>query len=182
MSHETGPDAVNPYAAPQSLPEISTRAAASSSPPYQLYSVGAIVLAAFFGSLLAGGILMAIDYHRLGKRGAALIALVLAIITQFGLLGLIWLLPENVPNMSLNIPQLIVMYFVAEGCLGRRLGAHYRKRGRMASLWKAFGIGLACCAFNIAIIGVGVLLTDEGDAGIKTLGGPIQIRREYLVR
>jgi NADH:ubiquinone oxidoreductase subunit B-like Fe-S oxidoreductase len=44
------------------------------------------------------------------------------------------------------------MYFIAEQRLGPKLRAHEKARGRYASLWKAAGIGLACCIVDLVLV------------------------------
>lgn len=157
MSQENGPDSINPYASPQSFPAV-TSTGSSSSPVYELYSVGAIVLATFLGSFFAGGLLMSIDYHRLENSSAARLYLVVGIICQVLLFGLAFMLPDNVPTTLVLLPQLLVMYLIAEQRLGPKLREHERARGKYASLWKAAGIGLACCIMELIAISVVVLV------------------------
>jgi hypothetical protein len=157
MSNDPGPEAVNPYAAPQSLAAIDNRDA-DSARSYELYSVRAILLATFLGSTLAGGILMAIDYRRLMKSGAARNCVVIAILAQVPIFGLIFMLPDNVPAALVAVPQLVAMYYIANGLLGSALRAHQQAGGQEASLWKAAGIGVLggivvfCTVFAIIIL------------------------------
>jgi hypothetical protein len=152
MSQETDSEAVNPYASPQSFPAVATSPGGSPSPVYELYSVGAIVLATFFGSLFAGGLLMSLDYRRLENLGAARLCLIVGAICQILFFGLAFLLPDNIPTLAVLAPQLFVMYLVAEQRLAPKLRAHEKARGKYASLWKAAGIGLACCLVELVLI------------------------------
>lgn len=54
MAQDFGPEAADPYRAPQSFP--TDPGSVAPPPPYELYSVGAIVSATFFGSFLAAGL------------------------------------------------------------------------------------------------------------------------------
>jgi hypothetical protein len=158
MSQESGSEAVNPYASPQSFPAMVGSPTAPSSPAYQLYSVRAIVLATFLGSLFAGGLLMAIDYRRLDKIGTARLCLAIATVSQLLLFGLVFLMPDNVPTMLVLLPQLAVMYVIAEQGLGSALRRHEKAGGKQASLWKAAGIGLACCVLYLVVLFVGAFI------------------------
>ena len=46
-------------------------------PAYRLYDVGAVALAAFLGSPLAGTVLIASNYRKLGQGGSGFLALLL---------------------------------------------------------------------------------------------------------
>ncbi|HJT33683.1 MAG TPA: hypothetical protein VJ783_16680 [Pirellulales bacterium] len=168
MSQEQPQSEPNPYAAPQSVPWIDTTPGRSSAPPYALYSVGGIVLGTFFGSVLAMAVLIAIDYGRLGRGRAAKMAVATGFAAQIALLiCVMFVLPERIPNMAVNLPQLLLAYLVAEGLLDRKLTAHYQAGGRAASLWKAIGIGMLCFAANmICVFGLALLQSDQLEADV----------------
>ena len=59
---------INPYQSPLAdQPGEVNLDIQPSCPAYTLYSVGSVTLSAVLGSLLAGGIVMAINYTRLGQ-------------------------------------------------------------------------------------------------------------------
>lgn len=61
-----------------------------SPPSHRLFSVGAITLAAWLGSPLGGGILLAINYHRLRRYSAAVNAVLWS--SVLGCAQVVWLL------------------------------------------------------------------------------------------
>ncbi len=66
MVDEPGPVAdVNPYAVTPAIrpDEILSGGSGPQRPAYKLYSPWSVVLATFFGSTLAGGILLALEVH-----------------------------------------------------------------------------------------------------------------------
>lgn len=129
--------------------------------PYQLYSIGGVGVATFFGSILAGGIIMWINFRRLGKFEAAQKTLIYTCFATIALFGVLMMLPDdlNIPDISFTIPQIIMMVSIAKAQQKADIDAHIRKGGKMASKWKAFGIGLlAIIPILAAIIGVTFLL------------------------
>jgi hypothetical protein len=113
-------------------------------PDYKLYSPGSIVLATFFGSPVAGGIVMAINYKRLGRLVAAVHAVVWTVVFTAAIITVAMILPDDVhiPNSAFVVPQLIAMYFLAASLQGRDLEEHQRRGGLRASAWGAAGIGV----------------------------------------
>jgi len=110
----------------------------------KLYKISGIGLAAFFGTIFASGILMAINYQRLGYQAAAKKTLVWSGIATLVLFGIIFLIPEDtkIPNSAFTIPQIIAMVQLAKRYQQDKLEAHVASGGLLASNWKAFGISL----------------------------------------
>jgi hypothetical protein len=104
-------------------PESS--AADSGKPQYRLFSTAGVVLSALFGSLLAGGILVAINYHRLRRPAAAKGTILLILLAQIIFLAL---LVRIFPGSDNPMPRLIylamspiIMYFVVHAVQGASL-------------------------------------------------------------
>lgn len=112
------------------------------APTYSLYTIWSVLVAHFFGSLLGSGIVLAINYRRIGRPTAALNALLGFGFATFALIPLSYFSPD-VPSVVFWIPQLIILYAVAKGLQGDALNQHRWAGGRLASAWGAFGIGLA---------------------------------------
>jgi hypothetical protein len=133
---------------------------------YKLFSVGSMMLAAFLGSPAAGGVLLAINYLRLGRATAAVFwGLVLLLITCV----IFWLameLPDEVPGAMFLVPQLVIMYVIANSLQGKIITAHQRSGGRMISNWAAAGIGLFVC---LVIAGgfIGFMFLEEETLGTR---------------
>lgn len=126
-----------------------------TTPTYALYTHGAIVLATFLGSLLAGGLLLAINLRRLGHFNKARNVLVLSVIVMVGFVVLVSQLPDdlNIPNLLFAIPQMFAIYWTAKMSQGSALQEHIAAGGRTASTWRAVGI-----AVGIAILLAGLSL------------------------
>ena len=67
------------------------------TPAYALYPTKAVVWATAFGSPLAGGIVMAINYGRLGKLSAKRKTLLWSTIATIVLFTVVLLVPEDLP-------------------------------------------------------------------------------------
>lgn len=126
------------YAPPKA--ELSPEA----SKPYKLYSIEGVGIATFFGSILAGGIIMWINLRRLGRfesaRKTILYSILATILFLFGII----MIPQdiNIPSMLFTIPQIFAMVMIAKSQQKDSIDAHKNKGGEIASNWKAFGIGL----------------------------------------
>lgn len=130
-------------------------------PTYSLYSVHAVVLAAFLGSPVAAGIVMAVNYSRLGRSTAAWQALSVGLLASGALFAAAFLIPDdlNIPNVVYQIPVLAGAYYAAENLQGKLIQRHMAHRGKIASMWGSAGIGIACLIVVMALIAGGVLAT-----------------------
>jgi len=126
-----------------------------TTPTYALYSNGTIVLATFLGSLIAGGLLLAINLRRLGHSNTARNVLVLSVTFMVGFFAFMSLLPDdlNIPNLLFTIPQMFAIHWAAKKFQGSALEEHTTAGGRTASTWGAVGI-----AVGIAILLAGLLV------------------------
>jgi hypothetical protein len=155
---------INPYQSPATSstePEQPERIDGRFRPPYKLYSVGAIVLATFLGTPMAGGAIMALNYKRLGRPTAALHTLGWTTLATAMILAAGMMVPDEVhiPSGALVVPQIFVMYYLAKSLQGPLIEAHRRNSGRLASSWGAAGIGiLAAIIVVVAIVAVVVVL------------------------
>ncbi|KKM15575.1 hypothetical protein LCGC14_1694690 [marine sediment metagenome] len=120
-----------------------------SIPAYALYPVKAVAWATFFGSPLAGGIVMAINYGRLGRPGAKRNALLWSALATAALFTVIFLIPDDlsIPHSVFYIPQLAAMYAIAHSLQGPAIKLHRERGGSLASVWRAVGVGCVCGPF-----------------------------------
>jgi hypothetical protein len=138
--------AINPYQSPTSDGGslLNLDDAGSARPLYLLYSVGSATLAVFLGGPLAGGIIMAINYKRLGRPVAAIHAVVWTAVATAIIMATAMMIPDeyNVPSVVFLAPQIFCMYGLAKSLQGPAIEAHRSDLGLMASAWGAAGIGL----------------------------------------
>lgn len=131
------------------------------TPSFTLHPVRGIVWAAFWGSLIAAGIIMAINYSRMGSKTAARITVFIALIATIALFAMLFAIPEesNIPNVVFIVPQLVAVYAIADGLQGGQVRKHAAQRGPVASAWRSVGVGLLCLPLVLgAVFAVAFLL------------------------
>lgn len=151
----TGNSEVAPPPAPESVsygPPSDQSSVRSLSPSYTLYDPSAVGLATFLGSPVAGGVVMAINYRRMGEAGNA----VLAVVGGVFLTGLGALIGTLLPSYG-SLPVAIGLYYamkgIAQSVQGPAVEKHVVQDGvPSGSMWSAAGIGLAFLAVFVAII------------------------------
>lgn len=123
----------------------------SEKPPYKLYSLGSVIIATIFASVFIGGILMAINYKRLGNKVAAWKTLGFSFLALIANLVIANLLPANIPPLVFSLPILLAMGQMMSHLQGRFLAEHVNNQGQLESKWKAFGIAF------IGMLAIGAL-------------------------
>jgi hypothetical protein len=132
----------------------------SPTPTFTLFDPNAIALATFFGTPVAGGSLMALNYRRLGQANKAVTTLLFAILVT-GLAILIgWNIPQGVSSL-IAIALMIGMKRAAQALQGPVLKDHVERGGRLGSKWNAFWLGLAFLAILFTAIFVAVYAKDQ---------------------
>ena len=137
---------------------LTDETATTSPPDYEVYSPGAVGLSALLGSIVAGGVVMAINYRRLGEPKTALNTLVLSLIGMIGLSKLMLVLPENFPDSAFHFLQMAVMYQLAKRLQGPKIDAHLEIDGHLASRWRAAGISLLSIPLALGCVLLATLL------------------------
>ena len=121
----------------------------------QLYSLPAIGVATFFGSLLAGGYLISENYRALGMRqlgyitlGVTFVAFCLSSVAVANLIepaitqeGEIVSLDLTIP-LLVNIAQVVALIVITNIVQGSMLATFTQMQGRFHSFWRAVGMGL----------------------------------------
>ncbi len=140
----------NPYAPPKAA--LESQASNLATPTVKLFSISGIGIATFFGSILAGAIIMAINFRRLNQAGQANMAVLLGFITTTAILVLSAFLPENFPGVVLTVVQLFAMIKIAQSNQGPAIADHLSAGGKLSSNWSAFGISLLVIIPIIVVI------------------------------
>ena len=100
---------------------------------YKLFSIPWIVFAAFLGSLAAAGLLLAMNFSRVGRPQAGICCgLLLAGIAG----GTVWLAvvsPEGVSSTVFLVPQMVIAYATAKSLQGGMIAEH-QSQGRQIGL------------------------------------------------
>jgi hypothetical protein len=119
----------------------------SHLPEYKLFKHTAVTLATVLGSVLAGAMVMAINFKRVGRPGAMWAWLVA------GMVGLTAVLASpdlpGVPLVAYGLPQVFAMHYIAKVVLKSHLDKHLMDGGQLASLWWAAGVGMIGMALAI---------------------------------
>jgi hypothetical protein len=124
-------------------------------PAYQLYSPGAVALAAFLGGPMGGFLVLLTNYWSLRRWAALWATVALGLLGNAALLAMLLRVPEHSPAWCVSVPLILVMYLAAKGLQGSLYEKHLQQGGLSASLWKAAGLGLvgALLFFGLAIGG-----------------------------
>lgn len=138
-------DPYSPYT-PEGEPE-----SAPPIPAYALFDSASVTLATFFGTPIAGSILMAVNYRRLGKEVNAAVAF-LAGLTATILVIISGNFIPSTYTSGLAIVLVVAMRAIAQAVQGQAVQQHVSQGGKLGSRWAAFGIG----AGVLVAIAVGV--------------------------
>ncbi len=125
------------------------------TPPFKLFDSNSVGLATLIGGPVAGSLLMAINYRRLGFMGKAIAALVIgAIVTGLAIM-IGWNIPTSV-TFPLALALLFATKWLAQSLQGPTVKYHLEQGGSLASRWTAFASGLGCMAvlFTVAFLAV----------------------------
>jgi len=127
---------------------------------FELYTISAIGLATFFGTVFAGGLILAINFKRLGKESEARKTLLFSAIALAVVFLIAFQIPEdvNVPNIIFTIIQLVAMIQIAKKLQAADINHHIDNGGWVASNWKAFGISLLVLTGVMAILFLVVMM------------------------
>ena len=127
---------------------------------YRLYSSWSVGVAAFFGSLAAGGLIMAVNYWRLRRWFAALAILVAGLAATAGLAVICVIFTTANDGVKLAGPlagmgQFFVagtMVAVADMLQGRALRRHELLQGKLASTASALAIALGMTGLTCLVV------------------------------
>lgn len=138
----------------------------STAGDFQLYKVSGVGLATFLGTPIAGGILMAKNFQRLGNRAAAKKTLLLSILATITVFILAYFIPETleISGIALTMPQLLIMIMLTKQLQESDIKQHEEFGGAMASNWKAFGVAIVVVLIIFAAALPSVFFFDSSPA------------------
>jgi len=137
---------INPYAPP--AVSIDAPAAAGPAPDRfdrPLFSARQIGVAAFFGSVFAGVLLLQWNFRVMRRPGSANKALWLGLLASIVLIALVSVLPRGV-STPVNISVAYAMNKLAASSQGDAFFKHTVAGGARRSNWVVFGIVMATVA------------------------------------
>lgn len=133
-----------PNAEPEAQPPV---------PSYTLFDASAVTIATLLGAPVAGTILMAVNYRRLGKEVNAAVAFLIGLTVT-----ILAIISGNViPASALYAVPLVLllsMRSIAQTLQGPAVQQHVSSGGRLGSRWVAFGLGIG----SLAILMVGLFI------------------------
>lgn len=150
MNAISPPHALPPSGA--SAPALPLGYATAPAAQYALYSPGATGLATFLGGPIAGTAIMAMNYRRLGRSASATKTILWGVLGTAGLIALSFAIGNRAPGLSLAIVPVVVVLQLARSLQGETFSRHKVAGGKVASMWKAAGIGIASMVGLLAII------------------------------
>jgi len=139
------PNAFQPYAPPATPADPRGSDARGSLPgaAVPLYSANQVALATFFGTVLGGSIVLALNERRLGRSQAALVAVALGVLGTLVVVGLAFVLPDGAPSAPFGLVSILALRAIAARRQQALFDQHVGFGGKRASSWAAFGLGLA---------------------------------------
>ena len=134
--------------------QFTTAPTTRAVPSIRLFDSTSVLIAAIFGSPLAGGALMALNYRRLGKPSSARRALLIGILVTAAAIFVGYkFTPPYWISSPIAIGLVLATKQAAEAYQGGTIAAHATSGGRLSSRWAALGIGiLGCAAVYVAVL------------------------------
>jgi len=139
----------NPYASP-----ASTSASTERTREIRLYTPQHVGVATLLGGPLAGCLLMATNYRRMGKSDAATVSVLFGLLAGVALAVIGITMPSVLSGFGpiVCIASIIVMRTLAQNTQGSAVEAHTRRGGKTDSAWNATGIGVVVLAAQCAAL------------------------------
>jgi hypothetical protein len=137
--------------AAQTLHEVVP--AGNNGPAYRLYDANAVTLAAFLGTPVIGGALMAVNYQRLGQRGKAVTTLMAAVVVTALAILIGWNIPQGA-SFPIALALVFAMKFSARSLQGAAVRKHVEEGGKLESkgLSAALGLGFSAALFGMIFL------------------------------
>ncbi|WP_159231677.1 hypothetical protein [Mycolicibacterium vanbaalenii] len=104
--------------------------------------------------LIAGGIVLALNYWKWGQKWFAAAAVVGGLLTTVILGRLAWVVPAGVPPVVFLVPQVMFGYFAARWLQGRRFDAHRAAGGTRVSpgIDALIGLGITTLLVGVSLV------------------------------
>jgi hypothetical protein len=144
----------DPYR-PPSVDAQALRGDAGTGEP--LFTTQHVTLATFFGTPLAGFVLMGLNETRMGRPGQMGKMIGFGIVASAVVLAIALVVPDEFPSFVITLGSVFGMQAVAKQMQGEEVMERLSKGVPAGSGWHAFGIGLLCLVPIIAVaFGIGL--------------------------
>jgi len=122
-------------------PQVGGYPAPQYAPPsYRLYDVAAVAIAAFFGGPLAGTVLIASNYRKLGQGNNGVLALILGAAASVGVIYMA--LKTTASPAVAEIVLMVCTVLAAKQLQGEAIKTHVAWGGQLYSKLRAFGVAI----------------------------------------
>lgn len=128
----------DPYKPPRADGQLSS----GSGEP--LYTPQHVTLATFFGTPLAGFIVLGINESRMGRPEKMSKMIGLGVVASVIVFAISLILPESFPGFAVSLAYLFGMQALAKHWQGDEINKRLSSGTPKASGWNAFGIALLC--------------------------------------
>lgn len=128
---------------------------AGETPHYKLYKISGIGLATFFGTPLAGGILLAQNFKSLGNAKQAKLSIAYSLLAAAASIAIAFVLPEGASGTGVSVGTLVAMIYISKHLQEETIKHHIEQGGALFSNWQAFGISLLVL---LAVLAIAILL------------------------
>ena len=144
----------NPYAAPSAEPSAPAPAPAPAIQGQPLFTEKQIFAAAFIGTPLAGGALLALNYRRLGQINAFAATVGISVLGTAAVFALAFQLPDNFPNVVLPLAYSFALRAAAAGLQGKEIKERVSTTHRISNYRVAAIAGGGLFVALIALVAV----------------------------
>ncbi len=109
-----------------------------------LYSPMQIAASTLLGGVLAGFLLLALNYGRVGRWPAAVLMGAMGVLAMLAQLATLFTLPGGFPAVALYLPLMLSMFGIAQGLQGRLFARQLASGGPLAQGWEPILLPLVC--------------------------------------
>jgi hypothetical protein len=157
---------INPYAPPAAdsadQPPPLAPATTGRAFPHAMFSPRQILAAVLVGTLLAGVILLQGNFRAMGRTRDANRALLFGMLASVAVTAMLFILPEGVPGLPINIAIALAFYKLAESLQGASFLSHREAGGARHSNWTVVGIAVGTAVALLVILFVVIQASGGG--------------------
>jgi hypothetical protein len=145
----------------------SESAVASSSSRFaegsgRFYSPWQVAVGALLASPMGGCLFLAWNYGEMGRPEAKRQALTGGVVSTALVIGLLFVLPENFPNLVVPMVYTLTIQFIANRSQGLAYAKHIEGGGAPHSWWRVLGISLATLVVVLLALWMVAMLLPKG--------------------
>jgi hypothetical protein len=120
---------------------MAARASADSK-EIKLFKISGVGIATFFGSIFAGGVVLAFNYLRRNELTKARKAFFYSFLSLVGIIAFDLFLPAHIHDSVYIVTQLVIMVQIAKQLQESCIRDHVKNGGKLLSNWLAFALSI----------------------------------------